>query len=92
MYQIGKYLSRSQTEIGVVCHYKMLFYVRKDFKYYFADFVRKGGTPPPLRTKFSPKKVTDLGGTLPPFTDKIRKVVFDGLPKEGRVGNKLAHL
>ena len=35
--------------------------LREPFKYYFADFVRKGGTPPP-------------------FTDKIRKVVFDTLP------------
>ena len=30
--------------------------IRGNFKYYFADFVRMGGTPPPLRTKFSPKK------------------------------------
>ena len=30
---------------------------------------------------FSEKGVTDLGGNPPPpFTDKIRKVVFDGLP------------
>ena len=55
-----------------------------------------GGTPPPLRKNFSEKGVTDLGSSpLPPlriffqrkggygfggFTDKIRKVVFDGLP------------
>ena len=44
-----------------------------------------GGTPPLNRIFFSEKGVTDLGGTpLPPFTDKIRKVVFDGLTK-GRV-------
>ena len=30
--------------------------LREAVKYYFADFVRKGGTPPPLRTKFSAKK------------------------------------
>ena len=50
-------------------------------KYYFADFVRKGGTPPPLRTKILPKKSYGFGGyPPPPFTDKIRKVVFDHLP------------
>ena len=39
-----------------------------------------GGTP--LYGFFPSKKgVTDLGGTPPPFTDKIRKVVFDGAPK-----------
>ena len=44
--------------------------LREDFKYYFADFVRKGGPPPPFTDKiFSKKKVTDLGGTPPPFTD-----------------------
>ena len=33
---------------------------------------------PPFTDKiFSEKGVTDLGGTPPPFTDKIRKVVFD---------------
>ena len=43
------------------------FGVREDIKYYFADFVRKGGTPPPFTDKiFSKKKVTDLGGTPPP--------------------------
>ena len=26
--------------------------IREDIKYYFADFVRKRGTPHPLRTKF----------------------------------------
>ena len=42
--------------------------LRENFKYYFADFVRKGGTPPPPLGIFSGKKgVTDLGGTpLPP--------------------------
>ena len=37
---------------------------------------------PPLRIFFSKKGVTDLGGPpAPPFTDKIRKVVFEVLPK-----------
>ena len=40
--------------------------IREEVKYYFADFVRKGGTPPPLRTKFLPKKNYVLGGTPPP--------------------------
>ena len=56
--------------------------LRENFKYYFADFVRKGGTPPPLRTKFSPKKRLRIWGVPPPpFTDKNRKVVFEVLPK-----------
>ena len=38
--------------------------------------------PPPLyRLFFGIKRVTDLGGTPPPFTDKIRKVVFEVPPK-----------
>ena len=43
-----------------------------------------GGTsPPPFKGNiFGKKGVMDLGGTpLPPFTDKIRKVVFDPFPK-----------
>ena len=41
-----------------------------------------GVPPPPLLWIFFGKKgVTDLGGTPPPFQDKIRKVVFEGLPK-----------
>ena len=42
-----------------------------------------GGYPPPLLYGFffSEKGVTDLGGTPPPFTNKIRKVVFEVLPK-----------
>ena len=61
-------------------------FIREDFKYYFTDFVRKGGTPPPFTDKiFAKKKVTDLGGTPPtPFTDippknvlqKVLKMVF----------------
>ena len=40
--------------------------LREPFKYYFADFVRKGGNPPPLYGQnFRQKKVTDLGGTPP---------------------------
>ena len=62
--------------------YLICVYIREDFKYYFADFVRKWGTPPPFTDFFFGKKgVTDLGGTpAPPFTDKIRKVVFEVLP------------
>ena len=48
----------------------LVFGPREGVKYYFVDFIRKGGTPPPFWTKFSPKKVTDLGGTPPsPITD-----------------------
>ena len=40
--------------------------LREVVKYYFADFVRKGGTPPPLRTKFLPKKKLRIWGVPPP--------------------------
>ena len=43
-----------------------------------------GGYPPPplYGFFFSEKGLTDLGGTpAPPFTDKICKVVFEGLPR-----------
>ena len=45
--------------------------IREDFKYYFADFVRKGGTPPPLLRIFFPaKKGLQIWGVPPPpFTD-----------------------
>ena len=56
--------------------------VREDIKYYFVDFVCKGGTPRALSdTRLFKKKVTDLAGYPPPLTDKIHKVVFEGLPK-----------
>ena len=54
---------------------KMVFFV---FCYGFGEF------PPPPRYGFffSEKGVTDLGGTpAPPFTDNIRKVVFEVFPK-----------
>ena len=42
-----------------------------------------GGTPPPpLRTKFSANRGLRIWGVPPPpFTDKIRKVVFEVFPK-----------
>ena len=65
--------------IGNMCTRSIYFYValREDIKYYFADFVRKGGTTPPLGTNFSPKKITDLGGTPPhPFSDIPSKFFY----------------
>ena len=58
--------------------WKHKFRFRENFKYYFADFVRKGGTPPPFTDKiFAKKKVTDLGSTPPPpFTDIPQKNVL----------------
>ena len=49
----------------------------EDFKYYFADFVRKGGGgyPPNPKLLFG---VPTFWGT--PLTDKIRKVVFEVAP------------
>ena len=38
------------------------------------------GVPPFTDKIFSKKGVKDLGGAPPPFTDKIRKVVFEGFP------------
>ena len=38
------------------------------------------GGYPPLRTKIPAERGLQIWGTPPPFTDKIRKVVFDGLP------------
>ena len=51
--------------------HEMVITVRGNFKYYFVDFVRNGGTPPPFPDKiFSKEGVTDLGDTPPPpFTD-----------------------
>ena len=43
--------------------------LREDFKYYFADFVRKGGTPPLYGQNFLQKKGYGFGGYPPPFTD-----------------------
>ena len=58
--------------------------LREPVKYYFADFVRKWGTPhPPVYAYFFWQKggYGFRGSPRPPFTDKIRKVVFDGFPK-----------
>ena len=44
----------------------IMMMIRGDVKYYFADFVRKGGT----RTKVSLKNRLRIFG-VPPFTDKI---------------------
>ena len=40
-------------------------HIREAFKYYFADFFRKGGPPPFTEKNFGKKGVTELGG-LPP--------------------------
>ena len=62
---------------------KITIVIRENFKYYFADFVRKGGTPPHFTDKiFAKKKVTDLGGTPPsPFTDTPPKNVLQKVLK-----------
>ena len=36
--------------------------MREDIKYYFADCVRKGDTPPPLTDKMFAKENYELGG------------------------------
>ena len=70
-------------EAPIEGYYIPLFHlvVREDFKYYFADFVRKGGTPPPPFTDFfsGKKGVTDLGGTPPQWAnpEQKRKVKVD---------------
>ena len=50
--------------------------LRENFKYYFADFVRKGGSPPPLRTKFSPKKRLRIRGVPPPPLRTFPRKIF----------------
>ena len=51
------------------------FRLRGDIKYYFADFVRKGGTPPPLyEQNFRQQKVTDI--SLKICLQKGLKIVF----------------
>ena len=47
---------------------------REAVKYYFADFVRKGGTPPFTDKIFDKKGVTDMGGTPP--CSKMPEMVF----------------
>ena len=61
----------------------MVFFAQKTPDFGPKNRLRIWGVPPspPLRIFFSEKGVTDLGGTPPPFTDKIRKVVFDPFPK-----------
>ena len=51
-------------------------FLKEPFKYYFADFVRRWGTPLPFTDySFGKKGVTDLGGTPnPPFMDFSPKV------------------
>ena len=53
-----------------------------------------GGTPLPPFTDFffSEKGVTDLGGTPPPFTDRIRKVVFEVPPYLKSIFHASIHL
>ena len=57
--------------------------IREDFKYYFADFVRRGGGTlqirNPLFAGFFRKKIRK-GEVGYPLTDKIRKVVFEVFP------------
>ena len=45
-------------------YFKLMCIFREPFKYYFADFVRKGGggVPPKFVTSFSPKKKSVNGG------------------------------
>ena len=51
-------------------------WVREHFKYYFADFVRKWGTPPPLRKKNSAKKEVLIWGYPPPLRNFPREFFF----------------
>ena len=57
-------------------------WLREPSKYYFADFVRKGGTPPSLYGFFSRQKRSyGFGGyPPPPFTDfSPKKILQKGL-------------
>ena len=59
-----------------------MFFAQKTPDFGPKNRLRIWGVPPsPLYgIFFSEKGVTDLGGPPPPFTDKIRKVVFEVLP------------
>ena len=50
-----------------------LAFLRGDVKYYFADFIRNGGTSPSLRTKFSVKRGLGIWGVPPPLRIKSAK-------------------
>ena len=53
------------------------------FKYYFADFVRKGGTLPPFTDKiFGKKGVTEIWGN-PPLTEFLLKTLCVFFQEEG---------
>ena len=65
---------------------RLVFGPREGVKYYFADFIRKGGTPPPLFGQNFRQKKLRIWGVLPPpplqtFRRKNFKVVFDLAPK-----------
>ena len=46
--------------LKIIKRFKVQINWREDIKYYFADFVCKGGTLPPFKDKkFAQKKVTD---------------------------------
>ena len=60
------FLMRTNLAPGVTALAEIQLDIRGDFKYYFADFVRKGGTPPPLRIFFRQKKSYGFGGYPPP--------------------------
>ena len=71
--------SRSrQVETAADRHKNYQEEIREPSKYYFADFVRKGGTPPPLRIFFPAKKELRIWGVppSPPLRIFPRKFVF----------------
>ena len=53
-------------DVSPVAMFYLIFSLRVVVKYYFADFVRKGGTPPFKGKIFGKKGVTDFGGTPSP--------------------------
>ena len=62
---------------------KMVFFAQKTPDFGPKNRLRIWGVPPspPLRIFFQQKGGYGFGGYPPPFTDKIRKVVFEVLPK-----------
>ena len=59
---------------------KIVFFAQKQLILVQKKVMDLGGTPLPPFTDFlffGEKGVTDLGGIPPPYTNKIRKVVFD---------------
>ena len=61
-------ITESLHELGKVVHVlRRGEYIRETVKYYFADFVRNWGPPPPFTDFFPAKKELRIWGVPPPL-------------------------